>query len=507
MLHRALPSLYLFLVSALILWDLVMAGRIVQLRRSHPDPWFTVFTGITAFAGLLLLPGLLVAVFGGSMLWGRAIQSITWLWPITALLFTLQALVSVRKQLTTSILGLTVVVYNAFVAAVAWSHHLASQGSGVPDWLLILSAAQASALGLVGGVSALQHAAWIAVPAIAPALPSRWKIGSVARAMLEAALLGSLLLILIQLPSAMRAIGGYRTLGRAHLEERQEGTMAIGLKVFPELRGEPPPPALRSDLDLIARLNPDAIEIVVDPDAAHGAALDSVARSVERIRNDSTTLIVALGYPRLAAERMLRDRRGYLNARLADVNRLTRRLHPNIILPAVEPYGLGAQRLGTQPLSFWIEYVSRAAELVRNINPNVKVGIGIAGFGARDSALYAWAAAAQSPVNVVGFSLFPGFRGARNLTADMATADRWMQRMGVAKSTWVLSTGGYPVIHGEQSQALAVWSVLCWASARPNIRGVIVAEPGDYQTQMGIRAADGHLRPVAETIGRAEKER
>jgi hypothetical protein len=80
-----------------------------------------------------------------------------------------------------------------------------------------------------------------------------------------------------------------------------------------------------------------------------------------------------------------------------------------------------------------------------------------------------------------------------------------MRESKSTKDHWIFAAGGFPTAHGEMSQEQAVWDALAGATGRPLIKGVIVAEPGDYGTLRGIRAADGHLRGVAFAIKRAIK--
>ncbi|MDQ6736709.1 MAG: hypothetical protein M3Z30_03295, partial [Gemmatimonadota bacterium] len=110
--------------------------------------------------------------------------------------------------------------------------------------------------------------------------------------------------------------------------------------------------------------------------------------------------------------------------------------------------------------------------------------------------VYAWAASRASPVDVVGFSLMPGFDGATSLDTHMRIAQRWMRATSRPKPHWVLASGGYPVAHGEMSQVLALRGVLSWATAQPAVRGVVFTDGGDYDAQRGLRAPDGRFRPA-----------
>jgi len=90
-----------------------MAGRIAQLRRTP-----RAFQAITGIAGLLLVPALVVAYTAQSLLYGRAILLVAWLWPFTALLFVLQTIYALARRLVTPLLGFPLLVYNVLIATV-----------------------------------------------------------------------------------------------------------------------------------------------------------------------------------------------------------------------------------------------------------------------------------------------------------------------------------------------------------------------------------------------------
>jgi hypothetical protein len=233
-------------------------------------------------------------------------------------------------------------------------------------------------------------------------------------------------------------------------------------------------------------------------------ALDSLARSIEQARTDSTLLIVSLGYPEKGEQEFRQSRENYTVARLKDIDRIARRLKPDYLLPAVDPLEEGTRILHEQTPAYWIDYYSRAARIAHYIYPRIKVGVTISSYGTHDSTLYAWAARPGSGIDVVGFSLFPGFDGARSLDVNTRVAHRWMRQFPKAKEHWVFAAGGYPLVHGEQSQLLSIKATLAWATAEAPIKGLVVYEGGDYNTVRGLRAPGGRLRPVTAAVIRAE---
>jgi hypothetical protein len=213
---------------------------------------------------------------------------------------------------------------------------------------------------------------------------------------------------------------------------------------------------------------------------------------------DSLFLIATIGYgdkllPELGRRPLDAD------ARLATMRRVLERLRPDMIVPAQDPYGLGARILGRLPVETWTDYFTRAAALVEQVRPRTLVAVAASSFDGRDSSLYAWAAAPGSPIEVLGFSFAPTRLGARSMDAGFRAADRWLRVHPPRKPHWVLSAGGYPLAHGELSQARAIWAAISWATERPAIVGVVVHEANDYGQSMGIRAPSGRFRLAANT--------
>src|SRR6185369_5889191 len=147
-----------------------------------------------------------------------------------------------------------------------------------------------------------------------------------------------------------------------------------------------------------------AVAVVIDPAGARLAALDSLARSVEDDRRDSVLLIVSVGYDRNTREAYRASPSAYMRARLAAVDRIVRRLRPDIILPARDPYTEGARVMGRVPLAWWQEFLTQASANARRVSNRVHVGVAASSFVGADSALYAWASRPGSAIDVVGFS-------------------------------------------------------------------------------------------------------
>jgi len=494
-----LAASFLALAVAMIAWDILMAGRITHLRRIPRS-----FQALTGIAGLLILPALVVAYTSASMLYGRAIFLVAWLWPFTACLFVLQTVLALGRRLVTPLLGFPLLVYNTIIAVVAVAKFTIASGGTPPDLALAFNAAQASMLGTFFGAAALWNPLYMQVPLFAPSLPARWGFTRAVRVVLAGAAIALTALVVIEMPGAFAAINSYQTHRDDKPQEHPEGDFRLGLKIFPDLRSGPPPLAIRHDLNLADTMRIDAMSVVVHPEGARGVPLDSLARTIERRRSDSTLLIVALGYPKDGSEQIRQSREAYTEARVRDIDRLARRLRPNYIIPAVDPLEEGDRVLGDQTPEYWIGYLTRAAQIAHYVNPNIKVAVAMSSYGTRDSILYAWAARPGTPINAVGFSLYAGFDGVRSLDTHMRVAQRWMRQFPKPKEHWVFAAGGYPLLHGEINQRHAIWGVFAWATTEQPIKGLVFYEAGDYNTVRGLRAPSGRLRAATAKILQAD---
>ena len=276
------------------------------------------------------------------------------------------------------------------------------------------------------------------------------------------------------------------------LQERPAGDFDVGLKILEDMDGPPATLAVKNDLALADTMGVDLVNVVLVPEQMDRAALDSLARVLDAVRLDSTQVMVTLGY---ASKLIPLPGRTFNDAtRLKTIDPIVRRLRPDILVPAQDPFDAGTRAAGAHPVEYWENFVTQASAIAKRVRPRTKIGVAASVYDRRDSTLYAWAAAPGSPVDVVGFTLYPSPSGVRTLDAARGAADRWMQASRSPKEHWVFAAGGYPEAHGEASQTRALWAALAWATSRPAIKGLVVSEAGDYGVIRGLRAADGHLR-------------
>ncbi|MDQ6887283.1 MAG: hypothetical protein M3068_08315 [Gemmatimonadota bacterium] len=485
------------LSTAILLWNIVLAGRISRWRNIPP-----FMAAVSAVAGLLIAPAVFIQIASGSVLTGRALFAVAWVWPATCVLIAVQATYAVVRGYSAPAIGIPIAAYDVLLATTYALRYALAHGANLPISLLAFPAAHAASFGLLG-VPLLQLASYhLHLPVLTPISPGRRGVGTPVRSAVAAVCGVSIALILVRLPASARAVASYESHDADELRDRSDSGFAVGLKVMPTLTGAPPPLSIASDLALADSLDLQAISIYVAP-AITNAALDSLARSIDELRA-TLRVIVALDMrgSRLP-ERASLPR--WLRGRLDDVQRIASHVRPDYLVPVIDPFAGARRALGPISSAGWRSYLEAAAAAARRGFPEVSVIAHVGGATPADSALFAWAASAASPLDGAGVSIAPSYDGAPAIDARMDAVDRWLLAVPPQKELWVLEAAGAPLAHGERNQARAIWAAITWASGRRAIRGVVVLEASDYDAPVGLRGAGGHLRGAVEQLQRGAR--
>ena len=509
---RTWPALaWLVGVGVVLGWNIVYAGRIARLRRA-PRP----LAALSAACGLLVAPALVAHVAASSLYGGRAVNGIAWLWPLTTTLFVAQAAFATWRRFVTPFVGVPLLVWDVLTCVVAWTRFAVERQGDAPTALLALSAAQATVHGAAIGGAALVSPLAVQLPLLVPAYPARWRLTRTVRALLAVATIFAAGVLLLELPRGIGTVRSYQAWASERLSERPAGDFAIGVSLLPPMGGPPPTVATRWDVPLLDSLDVQAVRVTLRGGALTFGALDSLQRTLDPARRDSLRLVVSIAFEREDGAQRRADPARFDARRLALVERVARALRPDVLLPAGAPYSAeSVDAVGALPVEHWRRFLAASVARVQTVNPNIRVGVSASSYDASDSTLYAWAASRASPLHVVGFEVEPSFSGGAGVDARLRAADRWMRaqartRVGVgaaarAKPHWVFDVHGFPVVHGDASQERAAWHTLAWATAHPDVDGVVVGESGDYARMTGLRASSGRTRRVAAALSRASR--
>lgn len=487
----------------MLLWDVGLAGRLARVAEA-PREW----AGLTALTGLLLLPAALIRIIGTSLIDGRTVAALGWLWPVVVTLVAAQAFITLVRRLGARAIVVPIVIYNCMLAAAAWIEFAAGNGAALPAAVHALPTALAGAMGYLAGPAALWSPFAIAPPLLAPAYRARWAVNSSVRGLIGIYAVVAIVAVASELPQAVRGVQSFGRWTLAPLRERPpDRPLLVGMQILPSVRGTPAPLALRYDLDLADSSNVDAIAVTVAPAGATPRALDSLARALDATRSDSTVIVVTLGWDLREALRFRFAPTAWERDRVQLVDQVVRRLRPDVLVPIEDPNGVGTQIVGPREPSEWQPLLTQLARTAHALRPRTRVLASVATFDDADSTLVSWAMTPRSGLDGIGYVLQPGFRGAVTLEARLQAADRWRAaRTRTAAETgdeWVVLTAGFPWTQGEQAQDRGIWGVLAWASARPSLRGVIVGDAGDYNTRRGLRGPGGRLRLATSSVRRA----
>jgi hypothetical protein len=500
----ALPLLSLIAAVLMLLWDVGLAGRLARVAEA-PRGW----AALTAITGLLLLPAALIRIVGSSLLDGRTVAALGWLWPLVLTLVAWQAVITLARGLGARTIVAPIMVYDAILAAAAWIEYAAGSGVSLPVWLHAIPTATAGAMGYLAGPAALWSPYAIAPPLLAPAYRARWAANASVRGLIGVFALLAVVVFASELPLAIRGVMSFSRWTLAPLRERPtDKPLLVGVQILPALRGAPAPLALRYDIDLADSANVDAIAVTIAPSGATPRALDSLSRALDGYRADSTLLVVTLGWDIEEALSVRLNSFEWERSRVTLVDQVVRRLRPDVLVPIEDPNGTGVQIVGARSASSWEPLLTQLAKTAHTLRPRTRVLTEIATFDDRDSVLATWATTPASGMDGIGYILQPGFRGGVSLESRLQAADRWRavrarRTPTTTSDEWVVRAAGYPWTHGEQAQDRGIWGVLAWASARPSIGGVIVGDAGDYDTRRGLRGPGGRLRLANTSLRRA----
>ena len=488
---------YCALSVVVLLWNVVLAGQIAQARRQSRD-----FLAATALCGLLIVPAVIIAVTSSSILTGRPIGLVTWLWPATLGLFVVQSGIALRRHLVTSLLSVPIFVANLLLFLAALARYGTQVFPMESSAMLGVHVAHVTALSLAFGKAALWSPLAIQLPLLAPAYPARWRVSKSIRALFALSAGAGAALILVEYPRGVRAAATFSDFRDAALQERPRGDLALGVKILPTLRGAPAQISVSSDLSLVDSLQPAMVSVVLDPAATTPQALDSLENVLAGLRSDSILIVASLGYGDADATAFRASPSAYLAARLNVLDRLVRSVRPDVVLPADDPLTRGASALGGPPTDWWTDYLRQASRLTKRLRPRTRVAVSVGSFGARDSVFYSWAAR-STDIDIVGFSFAPSFSGGAALAAQHRVAARWLK--GQRKAHWVTGARTYPFVFGETNQRYALIGTLAWATRQPRVYAVIVDGAGDYDALTGLRTTSGRLRPAVMALARARQ--
>src|SRR6478672_3074424 len=136
-----LAPAHLALTVIIVVWNVALAGRIAQNDQAP-----RVFQAICGLAALLLVPGLLFALATSTVITGRAVATMDWFWPAVLVLFALQGIYALARNLVNWVWGFPIAVYNILIATIGVTRYAVAHGATPPEPLVLLLASQSVAM-------------------------------------------------------------------------------------------------------------------------------------------------------------------------------------------------------------------------------------------------------------------------------------------------------------------------------------------------------------------------
>src|SRR5918993_1572250 len=201
-----LPLVWVLLVLTVLIWDVALTSRIVQVR-TLPRP----FVAVTALAGFLLLPALVIHLATMNAITGRSVTELDWLWPVTLTLFALQALYAATRRLVNPFLGFFISAYDVLIAVDSVLRSIAATGTILPaPALLFLAATTGTFSFLMTSSTVISSPVLVLVPMIAPAFPALRRATATFRLVLAVTAGAWVVIFITQLTPAVDAVSSYR---------------------------------------------------------------------------------------------------------------------------------------------------------------------------------------------------------------------------------------------------------------------------------------------------------
>jgi hypothetical protein len=170
------------------------------------------FVALTALAGFLVLPSLVIHLATTNAITGRSVTEVDWLWPLTLTLFALQALYAAVRRLVNPFLGFFISAFDVLIAVDAVLRSMPRRARSLPaPALLFLAATTGTFSFLMSSPDVISSPLFVLVPMIAPAFPAtasrHGDLPARARASSPA---GWVIIFITQLTPAVEAVSSYR---------------------------------------------------------------------------------------------------------------------------------------------------------------------------------------------------------------------------------------------------------------------------------------------------------
>ena len=486
-------SLFLYLVLAghctiLCLWTAGSAALRVPEHGGAHRFW--------AFLSASLLPPAVAATVLGVALGHDLLTPLGILLPVLVLAATWANAVTLRGQgIGLRLLYFPVFAFNTLLVGI-YTVRIAQDLCGAD--LTVFGTAITGAYGLlqdrVGQIGADSNPVWLHLPFLLPlCLRFRWP-HKAALLLSSAVSCGLLAVLLTAMPFAYTRAKSYWDANPPTLELTQH--FNVGVQVPWALRVAPPEQRQlwrQQILELGAR----SVSFVARPDLFEDRALLHQVQEEIGFARDRGLEIVALAMP--PAELHLRPAKDVVE--LGEVMAplhwlLAEKLSPDLLILFAGPFGQ-LTPFTTRPgrIDEWMEVYRLRATEVAQANPAVRVAVSLESRAPHAAEMFRRLKAPESPVHVVGLSVFPGHHTMSEMEGCLDLLTLWCERAPGDKPVRILETGASPYGHGgERGQWNFLQTVLEFCITARNVTGATIVNLTDRELAFGLLAADGRRR-------------
>ncbi len=486
-------SLFLYLLlgglcTILCLWTAGSAALRVPEHGGGHRFW--------AFLSASLLPPAVAATVLGVALGHDLLTPLGILLPVLVLAGTWANAVTLRGQsVALRLLHFPVFAFNTLLVGI-YTVRIAQDLCGAD--LTVFGTAVTGAYGLlqdrVGQIGADSNPVWLHLPFLLPiCLRYQWP-HKIALLLSSAVSCGLLAVLVTAMPFAYTRAKSYWDANPTAVE--MSPGFNVGVQVPWALRVAP---LEQRQLwrQQILELGARSVTFVARPDLFEDhALLDQVEEEIAYAREQGLE-IVALAMP--PPELLLRPAKDVvdLGEAMAPLHwLLAEKLSPDLLVLFAGPLGQ-LTHFTTRPgrIDEWMEVYRLRATEVAQANSTVRVAVSLESRAPHAAEMFRRLKASESPVHVVGLSVFPGHHTMDEMEGCLDLLALWCERAPGDKPVRVLETGASPYSHGgEKGQWNFLQTVLEFCAKARNVTGATIVNLTDREMAFGLLAADGRRR-------------
>ena len=496
-----IPTLLYICVTALTVVMCLWAAASALLAEPEHSMTQRTVTGLCA-VGLLLMTA--AAALGAYFGYPRLAWASMLLPPLT-LGVTWSNVVTLRSATRFGqLLAAPILLYDLLLMGVYSVSGLQEcVGLDLGTWACAVSSADAHVQALIGHPSALENPVWLRLPIVLPMWTGIHVFQIVA--MLGASTCSALLVLLyaMVMPHAFTRTRSYHDAN----PPRVDRNVSIGVKVPWGTQSIGETQGMRIQLHA-SYLRATTITFDVDASTfADNALLAQAQAGIAWARKTGLQTVVIARPPARFADIPA----GSLSELRREIEHVqwssAKKLEPDVIVLFTGPFArLAWMTAKSVDVDEWFSAIEKCAREVRDANTKTKVAVAFESTSPSAEKLFLLLKADNSPVDLVGFSIFPGDRMLPAVATDLMRWSRWCRQARGTRPVMVFDCGCGPQINGgEAGQWNFVSRVIAFAGEIGGGSSVSIDGLYDLSRNTGLISWTGKRRLTYRRLERAAK--